>query len=177
MVKNDTGESALRPFSDRALPWAAFGLALAADFCTKTWAARHVDGLFRAVEVVPRLLTLTVTKNHGNAWGFLPTVRAGVARLLFPLLAAAAIAMVLVVRRALEPRGRSPRLALGLGLFLGGALGNLLDRVRFGYVVDFIDLHAGANGIQINLADVAIAAGVALLATPMFTRRASGGVR
>ena len=55
-------------------------------------------------------------------------------------------------------------LALALGLVLGGALGNIVDRVRFGYVVDFVHLHAGPWSFYVfNIADAAITIGVVIL--------------
>jgi signal peptidase II len=67
--------------------------------------------------------------------------------------------------------------ALGLSLVLGGALGNLLDRVRFGYVVDYADLHFGAFRpfLVFNIADAAITIGVlVLLARALFAKDAPG---
>jgi signal peptidase II len=63
--------------------------------------------------------------------------------------------------------------ALGLGLILGGALGNILDRVRFGYVVDFLDLHFGdfRPFLIFNLADAAITIGVIILVARAFLVR------
>lgn len=61
-------------------------------------------------------------------------------------------------------RTRRPLLAAGLSLMVGGALGNLLDRLRFGHVTDFIDLHWGdAHWPTFNLADAAIVCGIGLL--------------
>jgi signal peptidase II len=62
---------------------------------------------------------------------------------------------------------------LGLGLVLGGALGNITDRVRFGYVVDFLDLHFGAFRpfLVFNLADAAITLGVLILLARAFLSR------
>jgi signal peptidase II len=72
------------------------------------------------------------------------------------LVAVAALAGVVLVVLAVGP----PRYRLGLGLLLGGALGNLVDRIRFGAVVDFVDVPWWPT---FNLADLAIVAGVALV--------------
>ena len=64
---------------------------------------------------------------------------------------------------------------LGLGLVLGGALGNIVDRIRFGYVVDFIDFHIGGFRpfLVFNLADAAITIGVAVLLVRAFFSRSA----
>jgi len=91
------------------------------------------------------------------------------------------IASVLIVSfyRRLEPRQRALR--RGLALVLGGALGNLADRIRFGHVVDFIDAYALIGGRQMhwptfNVADVAIALGVGLMAVELLRPRAPNRV-
>jgi signal peptidase II len=62
--------------------------------------------------------------------------------------------------------------ALGIGLIVGGAIGNVIDRVRFGAVVDFVDLHAGGwHWPAFNVADSAIVVGVGLLLLDAFLRR------
>ena len=68
---------------------------------------------------------------------------------------------------------------LALGLVLGGALGNIVDRVRFGYVVDFLDLHFGECRpfYVFNVADAAISIGVVILLLRAFLIRDKNGAR
>ena len=78
------------------------------------------------------------------------------------MLATAAIALFVAFWLAREKRTLD---SVALGLVLGGALGNIIDRVRLGYVTDFLDLHFGAWSpfLVFNIADAAISIGVALL--------------
>jgi signal peptidase II len=107
------------------------------------------------------LLSLTRSANTGGAFGILSNQ---------PVLLAAIGAVVVVVLFFIAPRlAASSRLALvGTGLVLGGALGNVLDRVRLGHVVDFVDLHFWP---VFNVADAAITVGVGLMAIALMTHR------
>jgi signal peptidase II len=103
---------------------------------------------------------LVLVFNKGAAFSFL----ADAAGWQTPILVAFALVAALIVSVLLV---RSPGRRLfcaGLALILGGALGNVIDRLRFGYVVDFLDLHAGAwHWPAFNIADSAITVGAALL--------------
>ena len=95
-------------------------------------------------------------------------------RPFFLLVSVAAIAFIMTLYRRLLPRQRA--LKWGLPLVLGGALGNVLDRIRFGQVIDFIDVHLVYRGIErhwptFNVADIAICVGVGLMAIDMFTTK------
>lgn len=149
-------------------------LTLFADVLTKTWAATHLSGYPGVVEVWPRFLTLVLAKNRGGAWGLLQTTSENVRRPFFLLVSVAAIAFIMTLYRRLQPRQRS--LKWGLPLVLGGALGNVLDRIRYGNVIDFIDAHAVIRGIErhwptFNVADIAICVGVGLMAIDMFVHK------
>ena len=83
----------------------------------------------------------------------------------------AVLVFLIVSGYALRSSHKSVRLQVGLALILGGAVGNLLDRVRFTYVVDFLDFSiSGHHWPAFNLADSAICAGVALLFLDMLQR-------
>jgi signal peptidase II len=113
-------------------------------------------------------LNLVLVFNKGAAFSFLAQ-EAGWQR---PLLAGFALAAsvflsVLIVRNP----GRRP-LCLGLALIVGGALGNAIDRIRFGHVVDFVDVHAlGWHWPAFNVADSAITVGAVLLILEGFLHR------
>ena len=100
------------------------------------------------------------TENRGVSMGFL-TADSELTRWLLVGLTAA-IALFVAIWMWREKRRDD---AIGLALVLGGALGNILDRVRFGYVVDFLDLHFGEVRpfLVFNVADAAITIGVLLL--------------
>jgi len=89
-------------------------------------------------------------------------------RWLVGLVSLGALGLLSVLAVRIVPRGE-PLAAVALGLIFGGAMGNLLDRARFGAVVDFIDLHwRGFHWPAFNLADSAITIGVAILALRLF---------
>jgi len=127
-------------------------LILAADQGTKWLAVRDLAA-GRSVPVIGPALHLTLVHNRGTAFGIIPNWT--------PSLLAAAIALsVAVLLYNRHFLGRHLLVSLALALQLGGAAGNLLDRLCKGYVVDFVDLHVWP---VFNLADVAITIGVILL--------------
>ncbi len=118
---------------------------------------------------VSSFLDLVLTCNSGVSFGLFN--RVGLNSLIFTL-AATAIVVVLMVWLS---RVRTNFLALALGLIIGGAVGNVIDRVRFGAVIDFLYFHAGSwYWPAFNLADSAICLGVgAMLLDGMLLRRAA----
>jgi lipoprotein signal peptidase len=149
-------------------------LSLAADVASKTWAERHLDSYPGTVEVWKNHVTLLLAKNRGGAWGLLQSTSENVRRPFFLLVSVAAIAFIMTLYRRLQPKQRA--LKWGLPLVLGGALGNVFDRIRYGHVIDFIDCHTLYKGIDkhwptFNIADVAICVGVGLMAIDMFAAK------
>jgi signal peptidase II len=110
------------------------------------------------VPQLERLFSFTYITNAGAAFGLFPDQT-----ILFILIAFAVIGMIIVYYRYLPMDGALMRFSLGLQL--GGALGNLLDRLRMGYVIDFLDFKFWPI---FNLADSAIVVGVAILACYLF---------
>lgn len=110
--------------------------------------------LGESIPVLPPVFYLTYIMNPGAAFGILPNQK-----VLFITTGILLITGVLVGYRKLPPEKKLLRFSLGL--VLGGALGNLLDRLRFGKVVDFLDFRVWP---VFNLADTAIFIGVCLLA-------------
>jgi signal peptidase II len=167
-------------------------VTLAADIVTKAWAEHHLDGLPGTAELWKNHLTLILAKNRGGAWGLLQSTSENVRRPFFLLVSVAAIAFIMTLYRRLQ--GHQSALRWGLPLVLGGALGNVYDRIRYGHVIDFIDAHTTYPGLAsrllrepvgvdhhwptFNVADIAICVGVGLMAVDMFTsKRASHGPR
>ncbi len=121
------------------------------------------------VSVVDGVFALTMVMNPGLAFGVLGAVPPGW-RWVVALLALAALCTLGVLSVQFLPGGGWPA-ALALGLIFGGAVGNLIDRWRFGAVVDFIDVYWRTyHWPAFNVADSAISVGVALLALRLFTR-------
>ena len=134
-------------------------LVLAADQATKQWVLRVYPYWGGGQDIIPGFFTLTYVHNTGGAFGILP------GGTLWLALAAAVASVAIVVYTIRVKKPLSLGLAIALGLPLGGAIGNLLDRVRLHFVVDFLYLHAGTHQFPVfNVADSAICVGVALLA-------------
>jgi len=149
-------------------------ISLVADVATKLWAERTLDGYPGIIHVWENHVAFILAKNRGGAWGLLQSTSENVRRPFFLLVSAAAIAFIVTLYRRLQPRQRA--LKWGLPLVLGGALGNVFDRIRYGHVIDFIDVHAMYKGQDhhwptFNVADIAICVGVALMAIDMFSAR------
>jgi len=141
-----------------AVRWYALALVvIALDLYTKDLASTALD-YGRPVEVLP-WFNLTLQHNTGAAFSFLSDA-GGWQRYFF---SGVALLISAVLARWLYVMPRQQRLlALSLGLILGGALGNLWDRLTLGYVVDFISVHyQGAYFPAFNLADSAITLGAA----------------
>jgi len=110
-------------------------------------------------EVVTSFFNLTLTYNRGISFGLF-NGGAGLNALVFSLAAAAIVALLVLWLNRVE----SPFLAVAIGLIVGGAAGNVIDRIRLGAVVDFLDFHAGSlHWPAFNVADSAICIGVAAI--------------
>lgn len=106
--------------------------------------------------VIEGFFNLTHVRNTGAAWGILGGQNASLT-----ILSVVMLVVMVLFRRSFLSDTWEHRLALGL--MLGGILGNLLDRVRFGWVTDFLDFHLGASHWpSFNIADAAICTGVGI---------------
>ena len=145
--------------SRRGPAWGVFiGLAIlvfVVDQLAKSWIVAHVaPGQF--VEVVGEYVRLTFSQNNGALFGLFSS-----SAILFAL--GSLVVLVLIVWY----HARAPRnllLSIALGLLLGGATSNLVDRLRIGYVVDFIDIGIGSlRFFTFNIGDSAISLAILLL--------------
>ena len=151
------------------LGWAAYGLAAVVavlDQASKYWVLNVLHLPDRPpVHVLP-FFQLTMVWNQGVSFGLL-RADAGAGRWLLVAFALAVVIALAVWTHSV----RRPLAALALGLVMGGAIGNnLIDRVRFGAVADFLDFHVLAFPWVFNLADSAITVGVVLLLLDSFMR-------
>jgi signal peptidase II len=139
--------------------WLGLALAvIAADHFTKWWVSTSLD-FQEAVPVLP-FFSLVLVHNTGAAFSFLASA-GGWQRWFF--IAVGLIATVILVR-LLKRHAHEPRLAIALALLLGGALGNVIDRVVLGHVVDFLYFHYRSFAWPaFNVADSAISIGAGLL--------------
>jgi signal peptidase II len=144
-----------------AARWLFLSLAvIVADQISKLYIVHHF-GEFEFVSVLP-VLDITRMHNEGAAFSFLAGA-SGWQRWLFIGLAAVVSAGITVWLVRL-PRGTKFLLTAGLALVLGGAVGNVMDRIRLGHVIDFIHFHwKGAYFPAFNIADSAITVGAACL--------------
>jgi len=143
---------------------------LAADQLTKAWLTSLLAP-GESVRVVDDLVRLVHGQNAGGLFGLFQ----GQA-LPFALVSVVVVGLIVAYHAR---SGRNLYLSITLGLLLGGALGNLLDRLRLGYVVDFVDAGIGAmRWYTFNVADAAISCAILLLLAaslwPSLARRASG---
>ena len=118
--------------------------------------------LHQGTTVIPGFFDLTRVHNAGAAFGMMNTMEFPFKTVLLALVALAALAGLATYAATLPFDQRLAR--FGLALIVGGAAGNLIDRVRFGYVVDFVDLYwRDWHFWAFNVADAAITMGVALM--------------
>lgn len=166
--------------------------SLVADVGTKLWAEKKLEGAYpgggQPYVLIKEHLTFVIAHNKGGAWGLLQGESENVRRPFFLLVSVAAILFIVTLYRRLQPKQYA--LKWGLPLVLGGALGNVFDRIRYGHVIDFIDYRAdwikSLNELiqkyypkhvvtdhwpTFNVADIAICVGVALMAVDMLTSR------
>jgi len=151
-----------------SLPWFALALVvILLDQYTKMLASSHLE--YAQPNRVFWWLNITLHHNTGAAFSFLSDA-GGWQRYFFGT-AATIVSLVLVAWLWVMPRGQW-LLALGLGLILGGALGNLWDRLTLGYVVDFISVHYDHHYFPtFNIADSAISVGAVCLLLDSFIFR------
>jgi signal peptidase II len=150
----------------------AFGLLtlaiLVADQASKEIITSRLT-LFSSVPVIPGLFHLTLVTNRGALFGLFHDLADPYRAILFTAVPILAIALILVFQ--LRTTISDTIAQAGLALILGGALGNLADRLRLGYVVDFLDVFVGGyHWPAFNLADSSICTGVGLLVLDLLAR-------
>lgn len=151
------------------LPWVGFSLIIVIlDFLSKSYfETQYYLGESRPIT---SFFNLVLAHNTGAAFSFL-AAHDGWQRYFFILIAIVAVAFCLLyMKRHLEER----LLCLSLSMIMGGALGNVIDRIIYGYVVDFLDFHYMYwHWPAFNFADIAIVLGAGLMILESFTGRRS----
>jgi signal peptidase II len=134
------------------------GLVVVLDQISKA-IVLHNLALYESISVIPGLFNLTHIHNPGGAFGFLAQTGSLWRHWIF--LAAALLALGLILYFYRQTQKSMPYLRLALALIFGGAVGNLIDRVRFGEVIDFLDVYVGHwHWPAFNVADSAVSIGV-----------------
>ena len=123
------------------------------------------------VTLLKDYVALTYVRNPGAAWGFLARADRSFRRPFFLVVSFAAVFFILHLFRKL--RFDQTLMMVALSLIMSGAIGNLIDRIRLGYVIDFLDFHIDTRfrWPTFNVADVAISTGVGLLLLEMILSR------
>ena len=149
----------------RATELAIIGSVIVLDQLTKVVLKRALE-LHEYRPVLDGFLSISHVRNRGAAFGILSEAGLPYQGPLLSLVSLLALGAIAVYSLRLPREARLPRLALAL--VLGGAIGNLIDRIRFGYVVDFIHVYYRQHvWPDFNLADSAISVGVVLLVLDM----------
>ncbi len=135
--------------------------ALGLDQLTKELITASM-AIYSTVVIVPGLFHLTLVTNRGGLFGLCHGMSDPFRSILFTVVPALAIAVILVFQYRTSLSDVVAQ--TGLSLILGGALGNLTDRIRLGYVIDFLDVFVGKHHWPaFNIADSVICVGVSLL--------------
>jgi signal peptidase II len=136
------------------------GVVIALDQVTKLLVAAQIP-LYHSIPVIPGFFNLTHIHNPGGAFGFMAAGNPGLRNLLFIGVSSLAIGLLIYFYRN-TPRSH-PFLAAALAMIFGGAIGNLIDRLRLGEVIDFLDVYLGAyHWPAFNVADSAITIGITI---------------
>jgi len=147
-------------------------LVVACDQLTKIWIATNF-GMFQSREVIPGLFNLTYLTNRGAAFGFLNGDHGTWRHAFFVGVALVAMVMMFFLLRQMQKEGK--RFVVAIALIFGGAVGNLIDRLRLGAVVDFLDFYwEGHHWPAFNVADSAITVGVGIFVIANFLQFRQG---
>ena len=148
------------------------GVVILLDQVTKAWIMTTMR-LHEGFPVVDGFFNIVYLRNPGAAFGFLAGASPAFRSVFFIAVTAAAILIILQYLR--KARVEELSLVVALALIIAGAVGNLIDRVRFGEVVDFLDVCLGVHHWPaFNVADSAITTGALLLAIILLRRRKDG---
>ncbi len=142
------------------IPVGIAALVVIIDQFTKLWIMTNFS-LYEQQNVIPGLFDLVYVTNTGAAFGFLAGSKSWLRQLFFVGVAIVALIVIVYAYGHLKKQGKI--FTYALGLIGGGAIGNLIDRLRFGSVVDFLDFYLGSyHWPAFNAADSAITVGVGL---------------
>ena len=143
-------------------------LILILDQVTKAYIDKSMF-LHDSIPVIQGLFSITYVRNPGAAFGFLATAAPAFRYLFF--VAVTVTAIVLIFHYIRKSKAEELLLTFSLSLILSGALGNLMDRVRFGEVIDFLDVYIGSHHWPaFNIADSAISVGAVILFVELIRR-------
>ena len=136
------------------------GLVVLLDQITKALILHNMP-LYNSISVIPGFFNLTHVQNPGGAFGFMANQSPNLRIILFLIVSFLAICLILFLY--INTPKTHPLLATGFAMIFGGAIGNLIDRIRFGKVVDFLDFYIGnLHWPAFNVADSSVSVGIAI---------------
>ena len=134
------------------------GLVVLSDQITKALVTKYLP-LHKNIPVIAGFFDITHILNPGGAFGLMANMGPTVRTVVFLFISSLAVGLILYFDK--KTPSSQPLLATGFALIFGGAIGNLIDRVRFGNVVDFLDIYLGnLHWPAFNIADSAITVGI-----------------
>jgi signal peptidase II len=140
------------------------------DQLTK-WKVTRTMRLHESISIIPDLFSITYIRNSGAAFGILAGSHSGFRLVFFGITSALALALLSTIYLRLSPADWLGQVSVAA--IFGGAVGNLIDRVRFGEVIDFLDFSLlGYHWPAFNAADAAITVGVCFLIGHFFLHKA-----
>ena len=149
------------------------GIVLVLDQLTKFFVEKHLR-LYEILPVIPGFFNLTHVRNKGAAFGILSGLPAVWRIMFFVSFTLIAVAVIALLIRKTEER----LLVVAFAFIMSGAIGNVIDRIRYGEVVDFIQWYIKSYyWPSFNVADSAISIGVALLAIDMLFRKDQNSIK
>lgn len=126
--------------------------------------------LHHSVSVIPGFFDITHVHNPGGAFGFLARASSNVRTIMFLVVSLLAVGLILWF--FIKTPATHRWLAGGFALILGGAAGNLIDRIRFGKVIDFLDVYVGnLHWPAFNIADSAITIGIGIFIAHLLLKK------
>ena len=130
------------------------------DFITKLLVSKTLV-FDKSITIIPNFLYLTYTKNYGGAWSILASSTLVITIISF-------IIIISIIYYLFKNKINKKIEVFGYYLLLGGAIGNLIDRIVYGYVIDFLDFYIFGYDFPIfNIADIGIVSGITLLIISM----------
>jgi signal peptidase II len=136
------------------------GLIVMADQLTKFLVLKQLP-LHHSITVITGFFSITHIQNPGGAFGLMANLSPNIRAIIFLFISSLAVGLIFYFYKK-TPRNYS-WLAAGFALIFGGAIGNLIDRIRFGTVTDFLDFYIGRyHWPAFNIADSAISIGIAI---------------
>jgi signal peptidase II len=138
------------------------------DYITKAYIDSNMS-LHESIAVIGGFLNVTYVRNPGAAFSFLASASPGFRSVFF--LTVTVLAIILVLYYIAKSKTEEPLMVFALSLILSGALGNFIDRMRLGEVIDFIDVHlSDYHWPAFNVADSAITVGAFIMLFVLFKR-------